>query len=197
MHKVAPAVHKHPEGPDGWPAWNGDGTSVTSVTARPEPLERSVMKSQRQALIVEVVEREPIYNQELLRRRLRARGFDVTQATLSRDIKELGLVKRAADGSYQRAGAADHVRTAEAAENALRRTAREFLRSYEQVQQLVVLKTDPGQAQILALALDRASLPEVAGTIAGDDTILVVTRDPRQSNAFMRQLEDWTGLRRH
>ncbi len=189
MHKVAPAVHKHPEGSDGWPAWK--------APVRPEPLERSVMKSQRQAVIVEVVEREPIYNQELLRRRLRARGFDVTQATLSRDIKELGLVKRAADGSYQRAGVADTARTAEAAEAALRRTAREFLRSFEQVQQLVVLKTDPGQAQILALALDRASLPEIVGTIAGDDTILVVTRDPRNSNGFIRQLEDWTGLRRH
>jgi transcriptional regulator of arginine metabolism len=191
MHKVAPAVHKHPEGPDSWPDWNGSGSD------RAEPLERSVMKSQRQAVIVEVVEREPIYNQELLRRRLRARGFDVTQATLSRDIKELGLVKRAADGSYQRAGVPGQARTAEAAEAALRRTAREFLRSFEQVQQLIVLKTDPGQAQLLALALDRASLPEIVGTIAGDDTILVVTRDPRQSNAFMRQLEDWTGLRRH
>jgi transcriptional regulator of arginine metabolism len=109
-----------------------------------EPLERSVMKSQRQGVIVEVVEGEPIYNQELLRRRLRARGFDVTQATLSRDIKELGLVKRAADGSYQRPGPGPMTmnRTAEAAEAALRRMAREFLRSFEPVQQLVVLKTD-------------------------------------------------------
>jgi transcriptional regulator of arginine metabolism len=155
------------------------------------------MKAQRQGVIVEVVEREPIYNQELLRRRLRARGFDVTQATLSRDIKELGLVKRAADGSYQRAGVADSARTAEVAEAVLRRTAREFLRSFEQVQQLIVLKTDVGQAQILAVALDRARLAEVAGTIAGDDTILVVTRDPRQASTFMRQLEDWTGLRPH
>jgi transcriptional regulator of arginine metabolism len=157
------------------------------------------MKSQRQGVIVEVVEGEPIYNQELLRRRLRARGFDVTQATLSRDIKELGLVKRAADGSYQRPGPGPMTmnRTAEAAEAALRRMAREFLRSFEPVQQLVVLKTDAGQANVLAIALDRASLPEVAGTIAGDDTILVVTRDPRQATVFVRQLEEWTGLRRH
>jgi transcriptional regulator of arginine metabolism len=164
-----------------------------------EPLERSLMKSQRQSVIVEVVEREPIYNQELLRRRLRARGFDVTQATLSRDIKELGLVKRAADGAYQRPGPGpvNTNRTAEAAEAALRRMAREFLRSFETVQQLVVLKTDAGQANVLAIALDRASLPEVAGTIAGDDTILVVTRDPRQATVFVRQLEEWTGLRRH
>src|SRR5215813_3306568 len=136
------------------------------------------MKAQRQSAIVDVVQREPIYNQELLRRRLRARGFDVTQATLSRDIKELGLVKRA-DGSYQRPTvAASPSRTAEAAEAGARRMAREFLRSFEAVQQLVVLKTDAGQANVLAISLDRASLPEVAGTIAGDDTILVITRDP-------------------
>lgn len=191
MHKVSPALYKHPDGHTGHPAWEPPVAS--------EPLERSVMKSQRQGVIVEVVEGEPIYNQELLRRRLRARGFDVTQATLSRDIKELGLVKRAADGSYQRPGPGPMTmnRTAEAAEAALRRMAREFLRSFEPVQQLVVLKTDAGQANVLAIALDRASLPEVAGTIAGDDTILVVTRDPRQATVFVRQLEEWTGLRRH
>jgi len=190
MHKDSPALYKHPDGHAAG-AWESSGPA--------EPLERSsLMKSQRQSVIVEVVEREPIYNQELLRRRLRARGFDVTQATLSRDIKELGLVKRAADGSYQRPGpAATMNRTAEAAEAAARRMAREFLRSFEPVQQLVVLKTDAGQANVLAIALDRASLPEVAGTIAGDDTILVVTRDPRQATAFVRQLEEWTGLRRH
>jgi transcriptional regulator of arginine metabolism len=188
MHKDSPALYKHP---DGHAAWDNNGVPA-------EPLERSLMKSQRQGVIVEVVEREPIYNQELLRRRLRARGFDVTQATLSRDIKELGLVKRAADGSYQRPTvAASPSRTAEAAEAAARRMAREFLRSFEAVQQLVVLKTDAGQANVLAISLDRASLPEVAGTIAGDDTILVITRDPRQAAIFVRQLEEWTGLRRH
>ncbi len=148
------------------------------------------MKPLRQSAIVDLVEREGIYSQELLRRRLRARGFDVTQATLSRDIKELGLVKRASDGAYQR-GAAPDAPTAQAN---LHRTAREFLRSFEQVQQLVVLKTGIGQAQILAVALDRAQLPEVVGTIAGDDTILVITRDPRQAGAFVRQLDTWTGV---
>jgi transcriptional regulator of arginine metabolism len=186
MHKVSQPLYKHPNGHAAW-----------EPPAPSEPVERSVMKSQRQGVIVEVVEREPIYNQELLRRRLRARGFDVTQATLSRDIKELGLVKRAADGAYQRPAPPSVARTAEAAEAGARRMAREFLRSFELVQQLVVLKTDAGQANVLAIALDRASLPEVAGTIAGDDTILVVTRDPRQASAFVKQLEEWTGLRRH
>lgn len=153
------------------------------------------MKAQRQAAIVEVVEHEAIHSQDLLGRRLRARGFDVTQATLSRDIKELGLVKRATDGAYQRAGATNGARP-ELTEAALRKSAREFLRSFEQVQQLLVLKTDVGHAQILAVALDRAGLPEVVGTIAGDDTILVVTREPRQASALIRQFEEWTGIGR-
>ena len=62
------------------------------------------MKARRQAVIVELVDREPLHSQEELRRRLHQRGFDATQATISRDIKELGLVKRAGDGAYQRPG---------------------------------------------------------------------------------------------
>lgn len=154
------------------------------------------MKNLRQSAIVSLVGSEAIYNQELLRQRLKARGFDVTQATLSRDIKELGLVKRAADGAYQRTAAGDGTAPADA-EAALRRRIREFLRSFEQVQQLVVLKTEAGQAQILALALDRSGLPEIVGTIAGDDTILVITREPRQAGALVRQFADWAGLATH
>jgi transcriptional regulator of arginine metabolism len=97
------------------------------------------MKAQRQRAIVEVVEREAIWSQDLLGQRLRARGFDVTQATLSRDIKELGLVKRASDGAYQRPGQAVNGATAEATVAALRRACRETLRSFEQVQHMLVL----------------------------------------------------------
>ena len=90
--------------------------------------ERTVpMKAQRQRAIVEVVEREEIWSQDMLGQRLRARGFDVTQATLSRDIKELGLVKRAADGAYQRPGQPANGAPAEAAVAALRRACREVL----------------------------------------------------------------------
>ena len=168
----------------------------------PEPPvlpERAVpMKAQRQRAIVEVVEREAIWSQDLLGQRLRARGFDVTQATLSRDIKELGLVKRASDGAYQRAGqTVNSAGTAsEAAVAALRRACRETLRSFEQVQQMLVLKTDTGMANSLAVVLDRAALPEVAGTIAGDDTILVIAREPRFASALVGQFEEWTGIRR-
>jgi transcriptional regulator of arginine metabolism len=146
------------------------------------------MKAQRQAAILELVRREPIANQEALRQRLLERGIDVTQATLSRDIKEIGLVKQAA-GGYQAPGS--EPRPAATGEATLRRTAREFLRTYEVIQNLIVLRTDPGRAQNLAVDIDRARLPEIAGTIGGDDTILVVTRDPAQARAFAARLDAW------
>ena len=150
------------------------------------------MKTQRQAVIVELVNGERISRQELLRQRLLSRGFDVTQATLSRDIKELGLVKRASDGAYQRPDA-DNGRP-RIAETTLRRTIREFLRSCEPVQHLIVLKTDPGRAQVLAVDIDRAGLPEVAGTIGGDDTILVVVRDASQAGTLAERFRVWAGI---
>jgi transcriptional regulator of arginine metabolism len=151
------------------------------------------MKSLRQAAIVELVSHERIPNQELLRQRLVGRGFAVTQATLSRDIKELGLVKRSADGAYQRPNA-EAPRPA-AAEATLRRTAREYLRGCEVVQNLIVLRTDPGRAQILAVDIDKVAIAEIVGTIGGDDTILVITRSADNAAAIARRLEEWAGRR--
>ena len=151
------------------------------------------MKAYRQSIVLDLVDRESISSQEQLRRRLHARGVAVTQATLSRDIKELGLVKRAADGAYSRPGpgaAAGVVRDTQ-----LRRAVAEYLRRITRVQQLLVLRTDPGQAQPLALAIDRALLPEVVGTIGGDDTVLLVTPDGRRARTLARRLETWAKAR--
>jgi transcriptional regulator of arginine metabolism len=145
------------------------------------------MKPRRQSAIRDLVGHEPIRSQEQLRQRLAARGFAVTQATLSRDIKEIGLVKRASDGAYQPAGA-DAPATS-ATTSALARAAAEYLAGADRVQQLLVLHTGPGQAQLLALALDRARLPGVVGTIAGDDTVLVITRDARKAQHLLRRLD--------
>jgi transcriptional regulator of arginine metabolism len=145
------------------------------------------MKRRRLSAIRQLVEQEPVHSQEELRQRLAAMGFVVTQATLSRDIKELGLVKRAADGAYQ--GANGEQTSAAAAVVALARALGEFLLSVEVAQQLVVVKTGPGQAQLLGLAIDRARLSDVVGTIAGDDTILVVCRDPRGALAARAAIE--------
>lgn len=145
------------------------------------------MKTRRLSAIRHVVEREAVHSQEELRRRLVAMGFDVTQATLSRDIKELGLVKRASDGAYSVSGG-DGASSATAVV-ALARALAEFLLSMELSQQLLVLKTGAGQAQMLALAIDRARLADVLGTIAGDDTILVICRDLKCAQASKKTLE--------
>lgn len=132
------------------------------------------MKSWRQSQILDVIAGEPIVSQEILRQRLQLRGIDATQATISRDLKQIGLVKRAGDGAYIRPGAVD--RADPAVGEHLRQAVTNLLRGFERVDPLLVLRTDRGQAPGLAEWIDRAQLSEVAGTVAGDDTILLVCR---------------------
>ena len=153
-----------------------------------DSLERISMKARRQSAILDVVEREAVRSQAQLRHLLFSRGFDVTQATLSRDIKELGLLKRSSDGAYQPAGMPPAAPAS--ALDSLSRALAEYLLSVEAVQQLVVVKTGAGQAQILAVAIDRARLADVAGTLAGDDTILIIARDAKSAQSVAKQLKD-------
>lgn len=145
------------------------------------------MKLRRQSAIRDVVEHEAVRSQEQLRQRLAARGFVVTQATLSRDIKELGLVKRSADGAYQPSSAEPI--PAGTAMGALAKALAEYLVGAEPSQQLVVVRTGVGQAQMLGLAIDRARLPEIVGTLAGDDTVLVIGRDARGAQAIVKRFD--------
>jgi transcriptional regulator of arginine metabolism len=147
------------------------------------------MKSNRQSAILELVDGEAITSQEQLRERLRCRGIEATQATLSRDIRDLGLIKRAADGAYRRAAAEGRPRVDPEVE--CRTAVDDYLRRYDVVDQLVVLKTDTGQAQPLAVAIDRAALPEIVGTIAGDDTILVICRSAPDAAGLSKRLQGW------
>lgn len=147
------------------------------------------MKHYRQSAILDLVTRESIGSQDELRRRLRVRGFNATQATISRDIKELRLVKQAADGAYQRVG--ESIGSRASTDAAVRRAVVDYMRSVDQVQQLLVLRTDAGLAQPLALAIDRARIREVVGTVAGDDTILVITRHARAGREVTRLFEGW------
>jgi transcriptional regulator of arginine metabolism len=143
------------------------------------------MKARRQSAILDAIQRQRVRSQEQLRRRLRGAGYDVTQATLSRDVRELGLVK--AGGAYQPPSApAANGHSSKALFN---RAVAEYLTHVNRVQQLVVLRTGPGQAQLLGVALDGARLPEVVGTIAGDDTILAIAPDARRARALVRRLE--------
>jgi len=146
------------------------------------------MKHRRQAAIRDVVAREDVRSQEQLRQRLAALGFDVTQATLSRDIKDLGLVKRASDGAYQ-AGGEETAPAGAGTLSALQRTLAECLTGIGTSEQLIVLRTGTGQAQLVGVALDRARLPEVLGSIAGDDTVLVICRTAGAARALVRRFE--------
>jgi len=151
------------------------------------------MKARRQSLILDVIQREPVRSQEQLRRRMHAAGFDVTQATLSRDIRELGLVKGGVDGAYQTP--APVTRTAPGAQALLQRSLGAQLLRLDRVQQLVLLRTGLGHAGSLCALLDSARLPEVVGTLAGEDTILVVTADTRRAKALVKRLEEMAGER--
>jgi len=146
------------------------------------------MKAWRQSQILEVVDQEAVASQEELRRHLAAKGIEATQATISRDLKELGLVKRAGDGAYVRPGIE---RSSPATDEQLRRAIATLVRGLERVGNLVVVRTDPGQAQAVAILVDRVKPAEVAGTIAGDDTILIIGRGEDAA----RELETrWDGV---
>jgi transcriptional regulator of arginine metabolism len=145
------------------------------------------MKTRRQAAILDLIDHAAVSSQEELRRRLRTRGFSVTQATLSRDLRDLGLVKGSADGAYHRPGGepVNPVRAAARLEHAVA----EYLTGVDRAMQLVVLRTGAAQAQPLASAIDAAGLPGVVGTIAGDDTVLMVCRDEPAAAAVARRLD--------
>jgi transcriptional regulator of arginine metabolism len=149
------------------------------------------MKSYRQQLVLELIDREAITSQEQLRERLEGRGIKVTQATLSRDIRDLGLVKAAADGAYKRPVSGETAAPTADSLAVLRRSVASSLRNFDVVQQLVVLRTEYAQASPLAEAIDRAHLTEVVGTIGGENTILVICRGEAEAQAFTRQLDAW------
>jgi transcriptional regulator of arginine metabolism len=142
------------------------------------------MKAWRQSQILDVVDRDAVASQEEVRQHLQARGIAATQATISRDLKELGLVKRAGDGAYVRPGA----ERLHADATQVRRAVTSLMRALERVEALLVLRTDRGQAQGLAEWIDRAQFPEVAGTIGGDDTILIICRGATAAEALERRL---------
>jgi transcriptional regulator of arginine metabolism len=142
-------------------------------------------KAARHARIVEILGQRPVRSQAELAAALADVGFVVTQATLSRDLDELGAVKlRTPDGGLPlyvvpEDGSPVAARSSiDAPPQRLARLLGELLVSAEASANLVVLRTPPGAAHFLASAMDRASLSQVLGTIAGDDTILVVARDP-------------------
>jgi transcriptional regulator of arginine metabolism len=168
--------------------WRLDASMVYSDETRDH---NDSMKIRRQGLILELVEREALRSQDAVRRRLKSRGFVATQATISRDIRDLGLVKRSRDGAYQPPGA--EVAASPSTLTALERVAADCVRKVDRAGQLVVVRTGAAQAQPLAIAIDRAQLPDAVGTIAGDDTVLIIAKDERRAASLARRLSGYAG----
>jgi len=156
---------------------------------------RPTTKNARHQLIVEIVTQHEVRSQSDLAELLAESGLRVTQATLSRDLVELDAVKvRTASGALVYAVPAEggDRRPAAPGETAaaaarLARLCGELLVSADASANLVVLRTPPGAAQFLASAFDKAEFPEILGTIAGDDTVLVIGRDPSGGDALARR----------
>jgi transcriptional regulator of arginine metabolism len=146
------------------------------------------MKSQRQALILEIISEMDIETQEQLLEVLKERGFQSTQATISRDIKELRLLKElTANGTYRYTAMTKE--TASSFSAKLYTIFRECVTSYDCAQNLVVVKTLPGLASAACSAVDSMQAQAVLGTLAGDDTALLVMRDNASAAAFCAEIK--------
>jgi transcriptional regulator of arginine metabolism len=141
-------------------------------------------KTFRHGQILRLVTDQRIANQEDLRRRLAAQKLRVTQATLSRDLQELRLVKTQ-EGYKQATTLPEEAAPLPLLERALG----EFLLDIRPAENLLVLKTPPSGAQPLAAAVDGAKFPEIAGTIAGDDTVLIITSSKKSRESLQKKIE--------
>ena len=143
------------------------------------------MKKKRHDRILEIIKENEIDTQGELAQMLRESGFNVTQATVSRDIRELGLVKVAVSGTRQKYQAAKPVN---AEQNRYIRVLRDSVQSLDQAQNLLVIRTGSGMAMAAAAALDHLELPEIAGSIAGDDTIMAAVRTAEETTQLLEKI---------
>ena len=145
------------------------------------------MKNERQGKILSIIAREDIDTQELLMERLQREGISCTQATISRDIKQLHLIKEPVGrGRYRYAVSVRQSRLNVA--DKLRTIFRESVLSIDCAQNIVVVKTLLGLANGAAAALDSMELPYLVGTLAGEDTVLLVMRDSRSADGFCAEI---------
>ena len=147
------------------------------------------MKNDRQSKILEIIEREPIDTQEQLQQRLQEMGITCTQATISRDIKQLHLIKEPiGQGKYRYAVSVQRNRLNVA--DKLRTIFRESIISVDYAQNIVVIKTMAGLANAAAAALDSMSIPYMVGSLAGDDTAMLVMRDTESARSFCDEIHE-------
>ena len=147
------------------------------------------MKSQRQAKIMEIISTKDIETQEQLLQALQEAGYNSTQATISRDIKELRIVKELTSfGTYRYTTAAREVPSTFSGR--LNTIFRECITGFDYAQNIVVIKTMPGLANAAASAIDAMNMGVVLGTIAGDDTVFIVMRDNNAAAAFCGEIRN-------
>ncbi len=152
-------------------------------------------KPQRQHRILRILESQPVSSQAQLLQLLEADGVVATQATLSRDLEELGAVKVRIPGGAMAYAIPEYARErASAGDDHLRRLMGEFVVEVAHSMNLVVLRTPPGSAHVVASAIDRSGFPGVLGTVAGDDTILLVVAESMGGAAVAAKLAESAGL---
>jgi transcriptional regulator of arginine metabolism len=152
-----------------------------------------VMKQLRQRAIRDLVEQRPMRTQQELAAALRERGFRTTQATISRDVAELGLIKVPRDRTHAYALPPRLLDAETSGEDRLRKLLAGLPAEFHDAGLLLVVRTLPGSAHAIAAALDRARWPEVAGSIAGDDTLFVAFSDRASLQRIKRRLIGLTG----
>ncbi|MGH2711326.1 MAG: arginine repressor [Actinomycetota bacterium] len=146
------------------------------------------MKRQRQQAILDLVKSEPLGSQAAILGKLRKQGFEVTQPTVSRDLEELGLVRvRDAEGHLRYASPTEA--TNGHGPERLHRILAEYVVGLEPSANLVVVRTPPGSANVVAQVIDQVGLKDVIGTIAGDDTILLVAREGVRGTTVLRLVQ--------
>jgi transcriptional regulator of arginine metabolism len=148
------------------------------------------LKERRQRAIAELIRGAPLSSQEELAERLSALGFAVTQATISRDLEQIGAVK------VRRAGQLSYTLPDEVGANSAPRLGtvfRDYVRSIDTAANLVIIKTPPGSAHLIGVALDQSDLSEIVGTICGDDTIFVACRSDRTAAELATKLRSGSG----
>ena len=151
-------------------------------------------KTQRQHRLIQIIEQSPVSSQQQLVEMLGASGVEATQATVSRDLDEIGAVKVRAAGGDSVYAVPELPRDRVAPEDHLRRVLGDWVVEVGASANLVVIRTPPGSAHVVGSALDRAGLPEILGTVAGDDTILVVAVDGVGGDRLAGRLAALAGL---
>ena len=147
------------------------------------------MKNDRQRRILEIVEREAIDTQEQLQQKLQEQGVTCTQATISRDIKQLHLIKEPVGQGRYRYTVSSQRNKLNVADK-LRTIFRESIISVDSAQNIVVIKTMAGLANAAAAAMDGMNIPYMVGTLAGDDTALLVMKDAEMAKGFCEDIHE-------